>query len=50
MENEETNALNLNISEELTSELREFLENDATTAAGCAFNAHDSNNQLITYD
>jgi len=50
MNDEDTTALNLNISEELTSELQAFLANDATTAAGCAFNAHDSNNTLITYD
>jgi hypothetical protein len=50
MNDEDSKTLNLNISDELASELQEFLTNDATTAAGCAFNAHDSNNQLITYD
>lgn len=50
MKDDEKKTLDLNISEELTDELKDFLNNDATTAAGCAFNSHDSNNTLITYD
>lgn len=44
------NALNLNISEDISSELVEFFEQQAVVGVGGGSSSHNANNDLITYD
>lgn len=47
---ENTASLNLNVTEELSTDLKEFFENQASVGNGGASTGHNSNNDLITYE
>jgi len=48
--NETSNSLNLNIPEDISSELVEFFEQQAAVGIGGGLGGHNANNDLITYD
>ncbi|MGX5024820.1 hypothetical protein ACWKXN_19790 [Enterobacter sp. UPMP2060] len=44
------NMLNLAISEDISAELKEFFEQQASVGIGGPSTGHNANNDLITYD
>ncbi|MCI4239266.1 hypothetical protein [Dickeya dianthicola] len=44
------NMLNLAISEDISAELKEFFEQQASVGVGGPSTGHNANNDLITYD
>ncbi|CFQ59768.1 hypothetical protein ACILPN_05625 [Yersinia wautersii] len=47
---ETVNTLNLNVSDDVSAELVDFFEQQASVGVGGGSSSHNSNNDLITYD
>lgn len=47
---ENVTTLNLNIPEDISADLKEFLEQQASVSIGGLSTAHNANNDFITYD
>lgn len=47
---ENLSVLNLNISEDISADLKEFFEQQASIDVGGGMSGHNANNDLITYE